>query len=202
MLDTYIDGTGDAPIQTETQSKTSGAADLATRLAALPGLSHSDLRAEWRRLYRSEPPKKIGRDLLELGVAWRLQEKALGGMSAPLKRRVAELAKTMETRGDLAQARAVTLKPGARLMREWRGMTHEVRMLEDGFEWRGTRWRSLSAIAREITGTQWSGPRFFGLEKTEKAADGRAAATVTAAASAVDASKIEEAGDAAEATDA
>ena len=167
MLDAYIDGAGDAPIRTGKRSTTSAAADLATRLAALPGLSHGDLRAEWRRLYRSEPPKKIGRDLLELGIAWRLQEKALGGMSAALKRRIADLAKTMETKGDLARARAVTLKPGARLMREWRGVTHDVRMLEDGFEWRGTRWRSLSAIAREITGTQWSGPRFFGLENTE-----------------------------------
>ena len=202
MLDADIDGADDAPIRSGKRRAMGATADLSTRLAALSRMSHADLRAEWRRLYRSHPPKKIGRDLLELGIAWKLQEKALGGMSPALKRRIADLAKTMETKGDLARARAVTLKPGARLMREWRGETHDVRMLEDGFEWRGTRWRSLSAIAREITGTQWSGPRFFGLEKTEKAADGRAAATVTAAASAVDASKIEEAGDAAEATDA
>jgi hypothetical protein len=100
-------------------------------------------------------------------------------MSAALKRRITDLAKTMETRGDLARARTMMLKPGARLMREWRGETHDVRVLEDGFEWRGQRWRSLSAIAREITGTQWSGPRFFGLEKTEKIADGRVAAAAT-----------------------
>ncbi len=155
-------------------------------LAALPGMSHADLRAEWRRAYRSDPPKRSGRDLLELGIAWRLQERALGGMSASLKRRIADLAKTMETRGDLARARAVTLKPGARVMREWRGVTHDVRVLEEGFEWRGARWRSLSAIAREITGTQWSGPRFFGLEQRAKAV-GRAAAT---------AAEVEEAADA------
>ncbi len=179
MLDADIDGAGDVHIQTETRSTTSGAAGLATRLVALPGTPHGALRAEWRRLYRSEPPKRVSRDLLELGIAWKLQERALGGMSAALKRRIADLAKTMETRGDLARARAVTLKPGARLMREWRGETHDVRVLEEGFEWRGTRWRSLSAIAREITGTQWSGPRFFGLEKTEKAADGRVTDTAT-----------------------
>jgi hypothetical protein len=121
-------------------------------------------------------------------------------MSAALKRRTTDLAKTMETRGDLARARAVTLKPGARLMREWRGETHDVRVLEEGFEWRGARWRSLSAIAREITGTQWSGPRFFGLEKTERMADGRAAATTATTAAtatgAVDAGKMGEAADA------
>jgi hypothetical protein len=179
MLDADIDGAVDAPIQTETRSTMSGTADLATRLVALRGKSHATLRAEWRRLYRSEPPKRVSRDLLELGVAWKLQERALGGMSAALKRRIADLAKTMETKGDLARARAVTLKPGARLMREWRGETHDVRVLEDGFEWRGQRWRSLSAIAREITGTQWSGPRFFGLEKTERIANGRVTDTAT-----------------------
>ena len=200
MLDADIDGAGDAPIQTETRSTTSGAADLATRLVALPGTPHGALRAEWRRLYRSEPPKRVSRDLLELGIACKLQERALGGMSAALKRRITDLAKTMETRGDLARARAMMLKPGARLMREWRGETHDVRVLEDGFEWRGQRWRSLSAIAREITGTQWSGPRFFGLEKTERMADGRAAATTATTAAtatvAVDAGKMGEASDA------
>ncbi len=172
---------------------------LEAQLAALADMSHADLRTEWRRLYRSEPPKRIGRDLLELGVAWKLQERALGGMSAALKRRIADLAKTMETRGDLARARAVTLKPGARLMREWRGETHDVRVLEEGFEWRGARWRSLSTIAREITGTQWSGPRFFGLEQRAKAADGRAAATAATAATVTvtaGAGKVEEAADA------
>ena len=183
MLDADIDSAGDAPIQTETRSTTSGAADLATRLVALPGTPHGALRAEWRRLYRSEPPKRVSRDLLELGIAWKLQERALGGMSAALKRRITDLTKTMEAKGDLARARAVTLKPGARLMREWRGETHDVRVLEDGFEWRGQRWRSLSAIAREITGTQWSGPRFFGLEQRAKPANGRAAtATATTGA--------------------
>jgi hypothetical protein len=200
MLDADIDGAGDVPTQTETRSTTSDAAKLATRLVALLGKPHGALRAEWRRLYRSEPPKSVSRDLLELGIAWKLQEKALGGMSAALKRRTTDLAKTMETRGDLARARAVTLKPGARLMREWRGETHDVRVLEEGFEWRGARWRSLSAIAREITGTQWSGPRFFGLEKTERMADGRAAATTATTAAtatgAVDAGKMGEAADA------
>jgi hypothetical protein len=69
----------------------------------------------------------------------------------------------METKSDLAKPRAVTPKPGARLLRPWNGVTHEVLAVEDGFLWAGRTWRSLSVIAREVTGTRWSGPRFFGL---------------------------------------
>jgi hypothetical protein len=141
------------------------ARELGKRLAALAELDYGELRVEWRRLYRAHPPKKMSRDLLELGVAWKLQEKALGGVGASVRRRLADLAQTMATRGDLVKARAVTLRPGARLVRQWHGETHEIVVLEDGYRWRGEHWRSLSAIARAITGTQWSGPRFFGLYK-------------------------------------
>jgi len=140
-----------------------GAAGLAQHLAALPQMSHADLRGEWRRLYRAQPPKKLGRDMLELGVAWKLQEKALGGLGAASRRRLADVAAVLEKKGDLGQARVAKLRPGARLVREWRGQTHEVLVSEHGFHWGGKTWRSLSVIAREITGTQWSGPRFFGL---------------------------------------
>jgi hypothetical protein len=142
------------------------AAELGKRLGALAELDYGELRVEWRRLYRTHPPKKMSRDLLELGVAWKLQEKALGGFGASVRRRLADLAQTMATRGDLVKARAVTLRPGARLVRQWHGETHQVVVLEDGYRWRGEHWRSLSAIARAITGTQWSGPRFFGLNRT------------------------------------
>lgn len=151
--------------------RTAASADLAAKLAALPEIAAVELRAEWRRLYRAHPPHRIGRHLLELGVAWKLQERAHGGLSAAMKRRLAELAKTMDENGDLAKTRAVRLKPGAKLVREWRGKTHDVLVLEDGFQWRGRRWRSLSAIAREISGTHWSGPRFFGLQAKAEAAE-------------------------------
>ena len=136
---------------------------LNVQLAALSGMDASELRAEWRRLYRSHPPKMLRRDMLELGVAWKLQERALGGLSAATNRQLAELARTVATKSDLTNARKVILKPGARLVREWNGETHEVLVVEDGFLWRDTTWRSLSVIAREMTGTHWSGPRFFGL---------------------------------------
>ncbi|HTN64098.1 MAG TPA: DUF2924 domain-containing protein, partial [Devosia sp.] len=89
---------------------------------------------------------------------------ALGGLGPTLKRRLADLSQTMEDRGDLGKARLLKMRPGARLLREWGGRAHEVLVLTDGFEWQGRKWRSLSVIARKITGTQWSGPRFFGLQ--------------------------------------
>ena len=136
---------------------------VAARLRALEGMTYDGLRTEWRRLYRAHPPKRVARDLRVLGVAWKTQEQAHGGLGAATKWRLADLAKIMERDGDLARRRIARLKPGAKLTREGRGETHTVIVLEDGFEWRGKRRRSLSVIAKLITGAHWSGPRFFGL---------------------------------------
>ena len=163
-------------------------ANLEERLAALALMSHAELRAEWRWLFRAHPPQRIGRDVLELGAAWKLQEKALGGTSGATKRRLAELDRVMESKGDLAKARTIRLRPGAKLVREWRGETHDVFVTESGFLWRGESWRSLSAIALEITGTHWSGLRFFGLTSAVKrAGDGLGAVGAEAAQGAVEA---------------
>ena len=137
------------------------------------------MRGEWRQFYRAEPPKKISHDLLELAVAWKLQEQVLGGPSASVRRQLGALAQEITARGDLAKARAIRPRPGARLIREWQGETHEVLVVDGAFRWRGRHWRSLSAIAREITGTRWSGPRFFGLQDMEKEAEPIRAATGT-----------------------
>jgi len=145
---------------------------VGARLAALNALAYDALRAEWRRLYRQEPPKRVSRDLLILGVGWKIQEQSHGGLSATSKRRLAELARDLDRDGDIARARIERLKPGAKLVREWQGESHRVTVLEEGFEWRGERWRSLSVIAREITGTHWSGPRFFGLNANTAARAG------------------------------
>jgi Protein of unknown function (DUF2924) len=147
--------------------KGAGAEALTAEIAALGTMTYTDLRFAWRRLYRVHPPKKLSRELIELGVAWKLQERVLGGLSATTKRQLAELARTMATKSDLAKPRRASLKPGARLVRAWGGETHEVVVVEDGFLWRGRTWRSLSVIAREMTGTHWSGPRFFGLGKAK-----------------------------------
>ena len=147
-----------------------GSEDAVTiRLQALEQMDYGTLRAEWRRLIRAHPPKRVSRDLLMLGVAWKIQEQAHGGLGAATKRRLADLAKTMEKNGDVTRDRVTCLKPGAKLVREWHSEPHTVTVLEDGFQWKGTRWRSLSVIAREITGVHWSGPRFFGLKGRAKA---------------------------------
>lgn len=135
---------------------------LQERLHALPGMEVALLRGEWKRLYRSQPPARISRQLLELGIAWKLQEAALGGLGRSTQRLLGSSADAATTK---SQSVAIVVKPGARLVREWRGETHDVLVVEGGYEWRGQRWTSLSMIAREITGTRWSGPRFFGLEK-------------------------------------
>jgi hypothetical protein len=139
---------------------------LAGEIAALKNMAHVDLRGAWRRAWRSHPPKFLSRDLLELGIAWKLQERAFGGLGGVTKRRLTELALAIEAKADIARTRRVSLRPGARLIREWGGESHEVLVTEDGFLWRGKNWRSLSVIAREMTGTRWSGPRFFGLDRS------------------------------------
>lgn len=154
---------GGALPETNHLSESNPAESVTAKLQALERIGHSALRAEWRRLYRSEAPKRVARDLLMLGVAWKIQEQAYGGLRGTTKRALAELAKTLERNGDVKRSRVARLKPGAKLIREWHGKTHTVVVLEDGFEWRGKHWRSLSVIARTITGMHWSGPRFFGL---------------------------------------
>lgn len=141
---------------------------VSAKLQALEQMDYATLQSEWRRLYRAPPPKRVARDLLMLGVAWKIQEQAYGGLSAATKRRLADLANSMERDGDVTRNRVAHFKPGAKLVREWHGVAHTVIVLDEGFEWNGQRWRSLSAIAREITGVHWSGPRFFGLNGTAK----------------------------------
>jgi hypothetical protein len=179
MLGSKVENVHEAPSAPEELEPANAAGALAERLATLEQLTHTGLRAEWRRLYRAQPPERINRDLLELAVAWKLQEKALGGLGASVRRELARMAQEMATKGDLVKARAVRPRPGARLIREWNGETHDVLVLDDGFRWRGRHWRSLSVIAREITGTHWSGPRFFGL-KTEMRPEPIRAATAVA----------------------
>jgi hypothetical protein len=120
------------------------------------------LREEWQRLHRSEPPK-ISRDLLVLALGYRLQEIQHGGLSKSTRRKLQTMAKALRTSGRVGPTPGLSLKPGARLIREWRGRTHSVTVTEDGFEYAGASYQSLTKIAKKITGAHWSGPRFFGL---------------------------------------
>ncbi|HWV55076.1 DUF2924 domain-containing protein [Pseudorhodoplanes sp.] len=129
--------------------------------------SLDDLRREWRHLYKSEPPK-ISRDLLVMGIAYRRQELEHGGLGKTTLRKLQTLAKTLRTTGRVGPSANLALKPGARLIRKWHGRTHTVTITEDGFEYGGTSYPSLTQIARKITGAHWSGPRFFGLQAKSK----------------------------------
>lgn len=148
------------------QSQAGKENSLISELVPIATMTYAELHVAWRRHYRAVPPKKMGRDILELGIAWKIQESKLGGLGAAVKRQIADLARTMGAKSDLPKPRAMSLKSGARLLRTWEGVTHEVMVVDEGFIWSGKTWRSLSAIAREITGTRWSGPRFFGLNVT------------------------------------
>lgn len=132
-------------------------------LARLPILRRDELRAEWRRLHGTEPPVRLGREPLIAAVAYRWQEEVLGGLRPELRRRLRKIAEAARHGGDVIPA-APRLKPGTRLVREWQGRTHEILVSDDGFQWQQATYRSLSQIAREITGTRWSGPVFFGLK--------------------------------------
>ncbi|HVT26697.1 MAG TPA: DUF2924 domain-containing protein [Lacipirellulaceae bacterium] len=145
-----------------------GQRDLARQIAALNNLDYAELHAMWGRLFRYRAPKKFARDHLELGIAWKLQAQISGGLNSATRRRLDELARTLTTKPDPTQKRTTTLKPGARLIREWAGKSHEILVTEEGFVWEGRIWTSLSVIAREITGARWSGPRFFGLRTAAK----------------------------------
>lgn len=132
--------------------------DLAHELAALETLSLAQLREKWTEVCNGRPLPRLSAGLLRLALAWELQAKVHGGLSRQTMQRLDQLATGKTT------TRAV--QPGMRLMREWNGKLHVVMIEEHGaIRWNDQTWRSLSAVARAITGTRWSGPAFFGLKK-------------------------------------
>lgn len=141
------------------------AINIEETVARLSALTLFELRDEWRRLHRASPPMRLSRDLLMRGITYKLQERQLGGLSKSLLRKLERLNNKSEISEKRKPAPPISLKSGTRLVREWRGVTHTVLVHADGLEWSGRRFRSLTIIAREITGAHWSGPRFFGLKK-------------------------------------
>lgn len=128
------------------------------QLAALGRMSVAEKKAEWRRVTGIPAPPAFGSGLLTRALAYALQEKAAGGPDRALQRRLRDLGR----KGGTASA-SPSLKPGTWLSRTWHGEVHQVVVLESGFEYNGKRYPSLTAIAQQITGAGWSGPRFFGL---------------------------------------
>jgi len=146
--------------------------DIENRLAMLETLSTGDLQIEWQRLYRASPPIRLSRDLLLRGIAHRVQERVLGGLSLSAQRRLRALACGSDQRGRTSEAAMTRLKPGTQLVREWHREVHTITVLDDGFEYQGECYRSLTGIARRITGAAWSGPRFFGITNLRRETEG------------------------------
>jgi hypothetical protein len=143
------------------------AIDIAQALVRLSEVTIFELRGEWRRLHRMPPPTRLSRDLLIRAITYKLQERASGGLSMATARKLEQGAAGPPSRGATKLAPPISLRPGTRLVRERRGVTHTVLIQADGIEWRGERYRSLSVVARKITGARWSGPRFFGLKRQQ-----------------------------------
>ncbi|MBV6486857.1 MAG: hypothetical protein GHHEDOFH_00794 [Pseudorhodoplanes sp.] len=126
-----------------------------------------ELRALWRAKFKSEPPRAFGPDLLRRSIAYRIQEAAYGGLDPATARLLKQLmAQYAKVPGKIVLPRRI--KPGTILVRQWKGESHRVTVLENGFAYVGKTYESLSEIARLITDTRWNGPRFFGLRATKE----------------------------------
>ena len=126
-------------------------------------MSRDQLKDRWRALYKAAPPAAFTPDLIARGIAWRLQEKVLGGPSTEAKALIGVCQAGEHALTPRRSASRPTLRPGNRLVRRWRGRTYVVEATEIGLSYDGAIFSSLSEIATKITGTRWSGPKFFGL---------------------------------------
>ena len=138
-------------------------AALSVEIGGLSKASIMDLREGWKTLYGKAPCGQISRSFLIRAIAYRLQEQAFGGLKPSTRRLLSRVAE--ETAGGISpkKPRSRKAEMGTILIREWQGNAHRVTVLDDGVAFNGRRYRSLSEVAREITGSRWSGPRFFGL---------------------------------------
>ena len=140
---------------------------LAREISSLSEATPAELKSRWRALYGTEPPRRISRDLLVRALAYRIQERALGGLKPATRRLLAKVAADASAHRPIEIAPSPALTPGTVLLRDWHGTQHQVIVRENGVEFQGKQYKSLSQVARRITGTRWSGPLFFGL-KTDR----------------------------------
>src|SRR5467141_5443971 len=134
--------------------------DELDRLATMP---IAQLRVRYREVFRTDPPKAFGPDLLRRSIAQRIQEKAYGGLSRSAQRLLDQMMKAYAAKPNGKIVLPRRIKPGSLLVREWKGKSHRVMVLAEGFAYDGKIYSNLSEIAGFITGTRWNGPRFFGL---------------------------------------
>ena len=139
-----------------------GPESLEAEIANLSNLSLSELRKVWSERLGT-PPQLASTELTRRWLAWELQAAKQGGLDGATRRQLRQHGRSLTTSS--VASSAVRAKPGTVLTREWRGASHKVVVLERGFSWNGQTWASLSEIASQITGTRWSGPRFFGVHR-------------------------------------
>jgi hypothetical protein len=143
--------------------------DELDRLAVMP---IAQLRVRYREVFRTDPPKAFGPDLLRRSIAHRIQEKAYGGPSRSAQSLLDQMMKAYAAKPNGKIVLPRRIKPGSVLVREWKSKSHRVTVLADGFVYDGDTYSNLSEIAGLITGTKWNGPRFFGLRsKTEESSE-------------------------------
>jgi Protein of unknown function (DUF2924) len=141
---------------------------LSAEIENLRTFGPEELDQTWRDLFGSDRPRRVCGDLLIKALGYRLQEKAIGGLKPSTRRLLERWGRNLSERSPLAEPVRTRLKAGTVLVREWHGVTHRVTVLDDGFDFDGERFRSLSEMARKITGVRWSGPLFFGLKSSAK----------------------------------
>jgi Protein of unknown function (DUF2924) len=138
---------------------------ISRKLASLESSPIKILKDQWRALYGSEPPHRVSRELLTRAVAYRIQEQARGGLKLSTRRLLVRLGNDSRSGKSLKLEPATAASAGTVLVRDWHGTAHEVRVLDQGVLYKRKRYRSLTEVARLITGAHWNGPRFFGLRR-------------------------------------
>jgi hypothetical protein len=135
------------------------------RIAALPAMNKAQLLSIWAENFHEPPPPTLRKELMVPILAYRIQEREYGGLSNTAREKLKQIAKGLRSEKQSGASIRANLKSGTRLIRSWGGEVHEVSVSGSGYEYRGKQFKSLSEIAREITGTRWSGPLFFGTKK-------------------------------------
>ncbi len=138
---------------------------LRVEIGRLPALTLLELRNRWKALFGHSAPKSLRRTFLVRAVAYQMQVEAFGGLPVPTKRRLREIANAARNGDANAVAGGVRIRPGTQMLRQWQDTTHTVTALAEGFEWNGRSYKSLSAVANAITGTNWNGFAFFGIKR-------------------------------------
>jgi hypothetical protein len=143
--------------------------EITSKLQELPHLPKRELLALWQKLFAQPAHQRLRRNLMVPILAYRIQEQAYGGLTPSTCKRLQKLATAWEQEQKASRPQVPQLKAGTKLLRQWQGQLHEVLVADEGFQYQGKRYQSLSEIACQITGTRWSGPLFFGLKKGQKA---------------------------------